>query len=68
MIDVSAGSMVFASQMEHSLGVLRCPLHVHCSDEEREAPGRYPLDRREAIRLGNCQAIRFEQDALVIFE
>ena len=68
VIGVSAGSMVFASQKEHSLGVLQCPLHVHCSDETREAPGRYPLDRREAIRLGNRQAIRFEQDALVVFE
>ena len=68
VIGVSAGSMVFAGQLEHSLGVLQCPLHVHCSEEEREAPGRYSLDRRDAIRLGNRQAIRFEQDALVVFE
>lgn len=68
VIGVSAGSMVFAGQMEHSLGVLPCPLHVHCSEEEREAPGCYPMDRKTAIMLGERQAIRFERDAMIIFE
>lgn len=68
VIGVSAGSMVFAGEMEHSLGLLPCPLHVHCIDKDREAPGSYPMDRKTAIMLGERQAIRFEQDTMMIFE
>lgn len=68
VLGVSAGSMVFASQMANNLGILQCPLHVHCPDERRIAPGRYPLSRTEDILLGNSQAIRFEQGEMIVFE
>ena len=68
VIGVSAGSVVFAGQMERSLGLLPCPLHVHCSEADREAPGSYPMDRKAAVMLGERQAIRFEQNAMIIFE
>ena len=68
VLGVSAGSMVFASQLENNLGILSCPLHVHCPDALRVQPGRYPLTRKDAIMLGNRQAIRFEGHNMVVFE
>ncbi|MBQ8312555.1 MAG: Type 1 glutamine amidotransferase-like domain-containing protein [Clostridia bacterium] len=68
VLGVSAGSMVFASQMENNLGLLHCPLHVHCPDEKRIAPGRYPLSRTEDIMLGNRQGIVFDGNDMIVFE
>lgn len=68
VVGVSAGSMIFADDMPDNLGLLRCALDVHCSEDTREEPGTYPRDRRERIRLGNNQAIVFEEDAMVILE
>ena len=68
VLGVSAGSVIFSASLPENLGVLRCPLDVHSGEEVREKPGRYPLDRRERIRLGNRQAIRFEKDALIVAE
>lgn len=68
VLGVSAGSMVFASQMEDNLGILHCPLHVHCPDEKRIEPGRYALTRSEDILLGNRQGIIFEGNDIIVFE
>lgn len=68
VLGVSAGSMVFASQMENNLGILHCPLHVHCPEEKCITPGRYPLNRTEEIMLGNRQGIVFDADEFIVFE
>ena len=68
VLGVSAGSMIFSASLPENLGVLQCPLDVHCQEDLREKPGRYPLGRREKIRLGNRQGIAFCGDALVVFE
>lgn len=68
VVGVSAGSMIFADDMPGNLGLLRCPMDVHCGDEEREKPGRYDTCRLERIRLGNRQGIYFQGDSFVIFE
>lgn len=66
VIGVSAGSMIFAEDMPDNLGLLKCALDVHCSDDSCEKVGRYPKDRRERIKLGNLQAIIFDGDHIVI--
>lgn len=68
VLGVSAGSMVFASQMDNNLGVLHCPLHVHCREEKRITPGCYPANRTEDIMLGNRQGIVFDADEFIVFE
>lgn len=68
VIGVSAGSMIFANDMPNNLGLLKCGLDVHCSDEIREKTGRYVKDRQERIKLGNTQAITFEGDNIIVFE
>ena len=60
--------MIFANDMPQNLGLLQCGLEVHSPEECREMPGRYPVNRKERIHLGNLQAIRFEDSDLVIFE
>lgn len=68
VVGVSAGSMVFANDMPDNLGLLKCALDVHCSDEIRERAGVYPLERQERIRLGNFQAIIIENSNIVVIE
>lgn len=68
VVGVSAGSMIFADDMPDNLGLLQCPLDVHCGKDICEQAGRYSLNRMERIRLGNEQAIVFEQDHLVVIE
>lgn len=68
VVGVSAGSIIFADNMPDNLNLLQCALDVHCSDETCEKAGRYKKDRQERIRLGNKQAILFEEDELVIIE
>lgn len=68
VLGVSAGSIVFADNLPDNLGLLKCPLDVHCSIETREKAGSYSWDRKERIRLGDLQAIVFEQDDIIIFE
>lgn len=66
VIGVSAGSMIFANDMPNNLGVLKCALDVHYSDDDCEKTGRYPNDRRERIKLGNSQAIVVNDDCMII--
>ena len=68
VIGVSAGSMIFANDMPNNLGLLKCGLDVHCNDEIREKTGRYARNRQERIKLGNTQAISFEDDNIIVFE
>lgn len=68
VIGVSAGSIVFADNMPENLGLLSCALDVHCSDDACEKAGRYKRDRRERIKLGNKQAILFEENEIVIID
>lgn len=68
VLGVSAGSVAFAGNHPDNLGLLACPLDVHCPDDLREQPGAYPPARRERIRLGNRQMIRPEADALLVME
>ncbi|MGN1019438.1 MAG: Type 1 glutamine amidotransferase-like domain-containing protein [Aristaeellaceae bacterium] len=68
VLGVSAGSMIFADCMPDSLGYLACPLHVHSGEDTRALPGRYPRQRREALRLGNRQGLYFDGEDMVVFE
>lgn len=68
VIGVSAGSVIFANNLSNNLGLLQCGLDVHCKDEVREKAGRYDKNRQERIKLGNTQAISFEQDSIIVFE
>lgn len=66
VVGVSAGSMIFADNMQNNLGLLKCALDVHCDDNSCEKTGCYPKDRRERIKLGNSQAIVFDNEHIVI--
>lgn len=68
VLGVSAGSIIFADNMSDNLGLLKCPIDVHCSKDCREQTGIYNANRSERIRLGNEQAIMFEEDKIIIFE
>ncbi|MBP3476901.1 MAG: Type 1 glutamine amidotransferase-like domain-containing protein [Lachnospiraceae bacterium] len=68
VVGVSAGSMIFANNMPNNLGLLKCVLDVHCSDETCEKAGEYKIDRQERIKLGDTQAIIFKDDRMVIVE
>ena len=68
VLGVSAGSMIFANCMPDNLGYMACPLLVHCDDDARQNPARYPRNRREVIRLGNRQGLYFDQNDMIVFE
>lgn len=57
VIGVSAGSVIFSSTHPDHLGLLPCPLDVHCPDSACERPGPLMLYEGRRIRLGNRQAI-----------
>lgn len=67
VLGVSAGSLIFAPNLPDSLGLLPCPLDVHCPEDSRDRPG--PIDsRRERVRLGNRQAILWRDGAPCVAE
>ena len=68
IVGVSAGSIIFADNIQNNLGLLRCALKVHCSEDACEKAGQYSLNRTESIQLGNKQAIMIENDRLKIIE
>lgn len=68
VLGVSAGSLIFAANLPDNLALLACPLDVHCPDDSRERPGRYPVSREERIHLGNRQAILCDGNDLTILE
>lgn len=66
VVGVSAGSIVFADNMPDNLGLLKCALDVHCSDEVCDKAGHYKKDRQGRIKLGNTQAIIFAEDDIIV--
>lgn len=68
VLGVSAGSVIFSSALPDNLGLLPCPLDVHCPDEARERPGPLAFRPGERIRLGNRQAILWEDGMPVVIE
>lgn len=68
VLGVSAGSVIFSSALPDNLGLLPCPLDVHCADETREHPGPLALRAGERIRLGNRQAICWADSGPVVME
>lgn len=68
VVGVSAGSIVFADNLPDSLGLLKCPLNVHCKEDICTKTGAYSKDRQEKINLSNRQAILFQGDSLFVIE
>lgn len=66
VVGVSAGSIIFANNLENNLGLLPCCLDVHCENPEK--PAKIKKDSKERINLGNEQGIVFEDDSIIIFE
>ena len=56
VLGVSAGSIIFASTLPENLGLLSCPLDVHCHDDACDRPGPV-AEACERVRLGNRQAL-----------
>ena len=55
VLGVSAGSMIFAANMENNLGLVNTNLYVHCGSGEPAGPITYPFDKD--IALTNNQAL-----------
>ena len=68
VLGVSAGSLIFVNNLPDNLGLLPFRLDVHCNDAVREKPGRYPIDVKRPIKLGNRQAILLEREAFDVME
>lgn len=68
VVGVSAGSVIFANNLPDSLGLLKCPLGVHCKEDSCTESGVYPSERKEKINLSNRQALLFQGDSLFIIE
>ena len=66
VVGVSAGSIVFADNMENNLDFLPCKLEVHCDKESCEEDGILDMTKKSCIKLGNEQAIIFKDEAIVI--
>lgn len=67
VLGVSAGSIIFADTLPDNLGLLPCPLNVHCPDDACERPGPINL-RCERIDLGNRQGIIWQDSIPVVME
>lgn len=68
VVGVSAGSMVFANNVENSLGLLPYSLAVHCSTDICDAPGVINDENKNCIFLGNRQAVIFNENSIEIIE
>lgn len=66
LVGVSAGSIIFADNLKNNLGLLPCFLDVHCKKHEKA--GRYGLNEKKRIDLGDEQGIIFENNDIIIFE
>ena len=66
VLGVSAGSLIFADNLENNLGLLPTYLCVHCAQDNTR--GRLPVPMPERFDLGNHSAIlvRSAQDLLLI--
>lgn len=54
--------MIATSNLENNLGLLNRKLNVHCSDTKCEKQDVLDLSVKEAIMLGNNQAIIMDVD------
>ena len=52
---VSAGSLIFANNLEGNLGLINTKLNVHCPDGEKRGKVTYPL--KGNMRLTNTSAL-----------
>lgn len=68
VLGVSAGSLLFAENLPDHLGLLPCSLDVHCPDDACDRPGPIDLHQCRRIRLGNRQAILWQNGAPHIVE
>lgn len=66
VLGVSAGSVIFASNLPENLGLLPCPLDVHCPDDACEPSGPLAAHGDKHIRLGQRQAILWENGVPVV--
>lgn len=55
VIGVSAGSLIFANNLEGNLGLINTRLDVHCPDGEASGKVEYPL--KDNMRLTNTSAL-----------
>lgn len=65
ILGVSAGSMIFANNMESNLGLIEANLFVHCATDIKEAPGIIDIKNKDYIYLGNKQAIVFTDNNML---
>ena len=68
VVGVSAGSVVFANNIENNLGLLPCGLNVHCAGDECEKAGNYTEYMKENVKLGNKQALILRDIGFTIVE
>lgn len=55
VLGVSAGSIIFASNLPDNLGLVDAPLDVHCA--EGDLPGKVSFPHKDRIRLTNTGAM-----------
>ena len=68
VLGVSAGSLIFADNLPENLGLLPCPLDVHCPDDACDRPGPVHFRDQTRIRLGNRQALLWKNNIPTIIE
>lgn len=63
-VGVSAGSLAAAGNLKGSLGILECPVRVHCEKGMEAGPadvencGEIQIDNRQAILVSDSQDVR----------
>ena len=63
-VGVSAGSLAAAGNLKGSLGILECPVRVHCEKGMKAGPadvencGEIRIDNRQAILVSDSQDVR----------
>ena len=61
---MSAGSLAAAGNLKGSLGILECPVRVHCEKGMEAGPadvencGEIQIDNRQAILVSDSQDVR----------
>lgn len=55
VIGVSAGSLIFANNLDGNMGLISTRLEVHCPDGDARGKIAYPL--KDPIRLTNTSAL-----------
>ena len=60
VVGVSAGSVIFAGNLEDNLGFIKQRLDVHCDEGQSDKTGDFDLAGNEVVRLSNRQALVLE--------